>query len=448
LFGHLFEMTKHVTLVHPHETFQVLARLLVLKCDLFTDDPTLASSPYTLKSRISLDDFREFVSALEGTTATITNNNFKGLSQLCEEFRFRDLAAQLSDFRNSGNFKEPSTMEDSEARMRLSALEERMEDRDREIEQLRCDLLRQSRAHESVEKEVRAEAESAGRQAREAQNDVGKVRSEVEALCETLKEMRELAESTRVIALANQGASEETLKKAESTEVLLGRVARLETELSTLKATQSAPPAATRIFRHSSFPSQKSPLLSTPPPPSGWHSVIVSDFPEIFTELHGKRFSLLWRGSRDGFSAHDFHRRCDKHSNTLTLILDADENIFGGFTPVEWESREWQGDGRNCLKADPSLTSFLFTLNNPHNVPARRFALKPEKKDEAIYCASGRGPYFHDIRVSDNCNTNSDSGTYYFGNRYINDTRLDGSTFLTLSTYFQVKEIEVFEITH
>jgi hypothetical protein len=54
--------------------------------------------------------------------------------------------------------------------------------------------------------------------------------------------------------------------------------------------------------------------------------------------------------------------------------LDTNGNIFGGFTPVKWDS--YTGH-----KADPSLKSFLFTLKNPHNFPARRFALKAEKKD-------------------------------------------------------------------
>jgi hypothetical protein len=40
----------------------------------------------------------------------------------------------------------------------------------------------------------------------------------------------------------------------------------------------------------------------------------------------------------DAFRANQFHRRCDGHANTLTVILDTKGNIFGGFTPVEWES--------------------------------------------------------------------------------------------------------------
>jgi hypothetical protein len=169
-------------------------------------------------------------------------------------------------------------------------------------------------------------------------------------------------------------------------------------------------------------------------------SAIISGFPDIFAEFRGKRFWLLWRGSRDGVCLRDFHRRCDGHANTLTVILDTDGNVFGGFTPVEWESHY-------CWKADASLKSFLFTLKNPHNVPAWRFALKAEKKDEAIFYSSGRGPDFCDIGVWDNCNENTDSFTYSFGTRYTNDTGLDGKTFFTGSLHFQMKEIEVFEIS-
>jgi hypothetical protein len=174
------------------------------------------------------------------------------------------------------------------------------------------------------------------------------------------------------------------------------------------------------------------------PPPD---SQIISDFPEIFAEFQGKRFWLRWRGSRDGFGAKEFHRRCDGRANTLTVILDTKGNIFGGFTPVKWESLTC-----NYYKADDSQKSFLFTLKNPHNIPARRFAVKAEEKHRAIYCNSERGPYFGDIAVSDDCNGNTGSFTY-LGHAYTNDTGLDEWVVFTGSQYFRVKEIEVFEIT-
>jgi hypothetical protein len=181
-------------------------------------------------------------------------------------------------------------------------------------------------------------------------------------------------------------------------------------------------------------------------------SAIISDFPAIFAEFRGKEFKLLWRGSRDGFGALSFHGRCDGHANTLTVILDTDGNVFGGFTPVEWESRVWNrktGHRSNLSKADDSLKSFLFTLKNPHDVASRKFALKAAKKVRAILCDSQRGPCFHDIAVSDMCNANSDSCVDFngFADSYNNDSRLDAGTVFTGSENFKVKEIEVFEIT-
>jgi hypothetical protein len=192
------------------------------------------------------------------------------------------------------------------------------------------------------------------------------------------------------------------------------------------------------------------PLPPAPEPAPALDSAIISDFPEIFAEFRGKRFSLLWQGGRDGFGVRDFHGRCDGHANTLTVILDTDGNVFGGFAPVEWESREWNGKSgteNNCWKAEASLTNFLFTLTNPHNFPARGFALKAETKEWAISCYSGRGPIFCGIGVFNDCNTNISSWAYSFGTCYTNDTGLDGKTFFTGSEYFKVKENEVFKIT-
>jgi hypothetical protein len=74
-----------------------------------------------------------------------------------------------------------------------------------------------------------------------------------------------------------------------------------------------------------------------------------------------------------------------------------------------------------------------------------------KKKESAICCNSRYGPDFNDMTVSDGCNANSHSYTYFFGRRYANDTGFGGrspnSTFFTGSENFQVKENEVFEIT-
>jgi hypothetical protein len=142
------------------------------------------------------------------------------------------------------------------------------------------------------------------------------------------------------------------------------------------KAPNAPSPAAARNPPPSQAPPLAASAVALPSAPAGFASLIVADFPALFAEFRGKRFTLLWRGSRDGFGARDFHGRCDGHAPTLTLIQDTEGNIFGGFTPVQWESgthdkrasqRLWKS---NCCKADPSLKSFLFTLKNPHNFPA------------------------------------------------------------------------------
>jgi hypothetical protein len=262
-----------------------------------------------------------------------------------------------------------------------------------------------------------------------------------------------------------------------SSEALLGRVARLEAAVSAVQ-TASAHPHST-VPTHTSPPPSIVPSASVAPaaptspiaippsgsvpqavvpiasaraptspasaasgPPSGWNSAIVPDFPKLFEDFKKKRFILLWRGSRDGFGAAAFHSRCDGYANTLTMILDTDGNIFGGFTPVQWElGATWK------YKADPSLKSFIFTLKNPHNFPARRFALKAEKKQTAIYCRSDGGPNFEDIGVCDNCNARTNNWTSDFGSSYTDDTGLNRKMFFTGSTGFKVKEIEVLEIT-
>jgi hypothetical protein len=114
-----------------------------------------------------------------------------------------------------------------------------------------------------------------------------------------------------------------------------------------------------------------------------------------------------------------------------------------GFTPVEWES------GNEREKADYSLKSFLFTLKNPHNLSERKFTLKAEDKHRAICCDSKQGPRFgygSDIRVDGNSTANT-MGYTDLDHSYTNDTGLSGEMVLTGSGYFQVKEVEVFEIT-
>jgi hypothetical protein len=117
-------------------------------------------------------------------------------------------------------------------------------------------------------------------------------------------------------------------------------------------------------------------------------------FPNRFADHFGLSggFRRVLGECRHDLKARKFRRGCDGHANTLTVILNTKGNIFGGFTPMRWDSS-------NCLKADDSQKSFLFTLKNPHNIPARRFVLKAEHKHAAVSCYSIRDTQFCGIWV-------------------------------------------------
>jgi hypothetical protein len=132
---------------------------------------------------------------------------------------------------------------------------------------------------------------------------------------------------------------------------------------------------------------------------------ILSVFPSIFSEFGQNEWVLLYRGADDGFGSSDFHRKCDSHSNTITIILTTKGFIFGSFTPVAWDS-----SGRG--KPDSTQTSFLFSLKNLQTSEAKKFSMK--SSSDAIGCWPGSGPLFgssYDICVSDRCSESTSNHT-------------------------------------
>jgi hypothetical protein len=154
------------------------------------------------------------------------------------------------------------------------------------------------------------------------------------------------------------------------------------------------------------------------------------------------KWSLLYRGTRDGFGAKDFHSKCDGHSNTLTIIKAKEsEFIFGGFTAVHWESstnRKW--------KSDPN--AFIFSLTNKDSKPLK-MKIDPNEHKHAIGCHSIYGPTFgDDIRIANNANTTMDNysnlGDCYKHPQYACGT-IKSLRFLAGLHTFQLGEIEVYQ---
>jgi hypothetical protein len=154
------------------------------------------------------------------------------------------------------------------------------------------------------------------------------------------------------------------------------------------------------------------------------------------------KWTLLFRGTRDGFGAKDFHSRCDGHSNTLTILKAEDSpNIFGVFTSVSWESPT-----DKKFKSDPN--AFIFSLTNKDNRPLK-IKIDPDEHEFAIFCHSEYGPTFGgDIHIANNANTTMESysslGWTYKQPQYEEETN-EAKTFLAGSFKFQLDEIEVYQ---
>jgi hypothetical protein len=111
-------------LVHPDERCAISSNLIVSKCDLFKRDPTLTLKPYSIKSRVAVSVFRDFISALKGELVPITNENLSGLLDLSREFGFQDLTVHVERFQELQTYKQNSLKEEDGVHGRLARLEE------------------------------------------------------------------------------------------------------------------------------------------------------------------------------------------------------------------------------------------------------------------------------------------------------------------------------------
>ena len=149
------------------------------------------------------------------------------------------------------------------------------------------------------------------------------------------------------------------------------------------------------------------------------------------------KWSLAYRASRDGFSSQAFHECCDGRGENIIVIL-ANDYVFGGYSPLSWTSNgEWLSSGGR---------SWLFSLTNPSNVPAR-FPTKGSRQGE-MYGDARYGPIYgagNDIRVISNCHQTEGSYTK-LGHSY-DTSRCDAAqnhNFLCGRKSFLVTDYEVF----
>jgi len=149
-------------------------------------------------------------------------------------------------------------------------------------------------------------------------------------------------------------------------------------------------------------------------------------------ELSGKNVQLLFRASRDGFTAQAFHSKCDGKSPTITFIKSEHGYIFGGYTQAQWKSSDDYSSDNNA---------FIFTFKNGNELEV----FKVKNHSKAIYSDMSYLATFgesHDIRLYDQCNSNTSS----FSNFGLTQDSPQTKSYLAGSYNFKVTEIETYQL--
>ena len=149
---------------------------------------------------------------------------------------------------------------------------------------------------------------------------------------------------------------------------------------------------------------------------------------------------LIFRGSRDGMTGTNFHKKCENEGETITLIKNEKGNIFGGYASIPWTSD-------NSYHSAPN--SFLFTLTNIHGTQATKFPSKNDQRE--MYHRPSYGPEFgygRDLGIYPDFAKNG--GWSNFPDSY-QDIIGKGKSIFTgdlnnNNNNFKIKEIEIFKI--
>lgn len=161
-------------------------------------------------------------------------------------------------------------------------------------------------------------------------------------------------------------------------------------------------------------------------------------FPVHISEwCRAKHFELLYRASRDGMKAADFHRKCDGEGPTVTIVKSANGCIFGGYASISWGTDN---------KGHKAPRSFLFTLKNVHELPPARFPLKDKADSNAVFHYSNCGAAFGkgaDLIIYSPFNS---SGKSHTGFSTYQDLSGKGYSILSGERSFVASDVEVFKV--
>ena len=154
-------------------------------------------------------------------------------------------------------------------------------------------------------------------------------------------------------------------------------------------------------------------------------------------------FKLVYRASRDGDSAEEFHKRCNDIGANIILVK-TDKNIkFGGFTNFDWDIPNKETTIKNpedgVEKEDEKSFCFSLSLN--------KIYLHNNVKKGAIFCCEKYGPTFsaNIFSIYDNMLSRGDYCGKMENSNFVGqevDYEISGEE------KFNIKELEVFEVVN
>ena len=147
------------------------------------------------------------------------------------------------------------------------------------------------------------------------------------------------------------------------------------------------------------------------------------------------KFELIFKMSKNGTSSNDFHKYCDNKGPTLTLIKTTKNKIFGGFTPLNWESKNGE-----YLK-DESNQTFIFSINL-----MKKYDMISNFK--SIYNYINNGPNFgcNDFSLLNNMKKGESYSNKY--SIFLSNNNLELTGGKGNSESFETEELEVYKVIY
>jgi hypothetical protein len=162
------------------------------------------------------------------------------------------------------------------------------------------------------------------------------------------------------------------------------------------------------------------------------------DVLKMFGDVKGLKFTLLYRGTRDGMDAKSFHAKCDGKGATFTIIrAETTGNVFGGYHAGSWGGSGWKTD-----------KSWLYSLKNK---TGKVLKYNTSSTTNCAYSNSSQGPTWgsgNDLKIVNKMTSKNNtcnpavykSADSKFASETINNQTLAGAN------KFAVNEIEVFMV--